>query len=529
MRRFTSSSIAGRTMMPVVASLLGLVGLAVLSALNIRDTMRDERRATMRSIVQEATSVAAYFQKQEQEGKLTRQEAQAKAKEVLRTQRFEGSGYLWVYLSDGTCALHGAKPDREGKNFLADKDTKGNLYIKDLVDAGRRPGGGFAEYWFPKPNQTDASPKEAFQQVFQPWDWGLGTGLYIDDIDHAFYQQLTHRMLLQVLPGLVVLTVIGLLIARGVTRPIKQATQALDSADLSTRLPEGAGRTELERLARALNHTLDNVSVVVRDVVSVSRDLEGCAQELNDASRTISAISDQATARATEGTEAAQWLCDSIGALAAGSEEMSVSIQEIANNAGAATRVAANAVSAAASTNETISRLGVSSTEIGDVVRVINGIAEQTKLLALNATIESARAGESGKGFAVVATEVKDLAQGTTTASEDIVRRVDALVSDTEEAVSAIQSIAEIISDINSYQVTIAGAIEEQTATTNEITRVVSDAAQNSRTVSTMIQEVADEAVQTQSGLAQVRRQAEHLTQTSAHLQQVVSVFQRGA
>lgn len=525
MRGPRSLSIANRLMALVGVSLLGLVSLAVLSSLNVRDTMRNERRATMRSIVQEATSIAEYYQKQEQAGTLTRQEAQDKAKEVLRTQRFEGSGYLWVYLSDGTCALHGSKPDREGKNFLADKDKKGNLYVKDLVDAGRRPGGGFAQYWFPKPNRTDASPKEGFQQHFQPWDWGIGTGLYVDDIDAAFYQQLLSRILLQVLPVLLVITGVGLLIARGVTRPIKQVTRTLDSADLSTRLDEGAGRTELELLAKALNHTLENVSEVVRGVASVSRNLEGCAQELDEASRSISTISDQATARAADGTEAAQALSDSIAALAAGSEEMSASIQEIANNAGAATGVAANAVAVATSTNETISRLGASSTEIGDVVRVINGIAEQTKLLALNATIESARAGESGKGFAVVATEVKDLAQGTTTASEDIVRRVDTLVGDTQEAVSAIQSIAEIISSINSFQVTIAGAIEEQTATTNEINRVVNDAAENSRTVSAMIREVADGAVETQAGLAQVRRQAERLTQTSAELQQAVSVF----
>jgi methyl-accepting chemotaxis protein len=183
----------------------------------------------------------------------------------------------------------------------------------------------------------------------------------------------------------------------------------------------------------------------------------------------------------------------------------------------------------ATSTNETIARLGASSIEIGDVVRVINGIAEQTKLLALNATIESARAGESGKGFAVVATEVKELAQGTTTASEDIVRRVDTLVADTDQAVSAIQSIAEIISSINTYQVTIAGAIEEQTATTQEITQVVSNAADNGRAVSRLMRGVSDGAAQTHVGLAQVREQADRLTRTSSELQRTVSVFRLGS
>lgn len=527
-RRLTSGSIAARLMTLVALSLVGLIGLAVLSAMNVRDTMRAERQATMRSIVQEAMSTAAHFEEQAKAGKITREQAQEQAKEVLRVQRFEGGGYVWAHLSDGTCVLHGAKPEREGQNFLADKDKKGNLYVKGLVDVAERPDGGFTQYWFPKPEQTDPSPKEAFAQTFEPWGWGIGTGLYIDDIDAAFRRELLGVLTLQVLPVVLAILVIGLLIARSVTRPIKKVIATLDSADLSTRLDEGSGRTELERLGAALNRTLDNVTTVVRDVVVVSRELEGCAKELDDASRSISTFAQTASERAARGTAAAQALSQSIQALSAGSEQMGASIQEISSNASDATRVASTAVEAATATNETISRLGVSSTEIGVVVNVINGIAAQTKLLALNATIESARAGESGRGFAVVATEVKDLAQGTTTASEDIVRRVDALVADTEQAVSAIQSIVEIISSINTYQVSIAGAIEQQTATTVEIAHVVSDAADNGRTVSQLMSDVSEGVAQTHGALGKVREQTERLTRTSAELHRTVSVFRLG-
>ena len=116
-RRIAFGSIAARLMALVALTLVGLLSLAVLSALNVRDTMRTERQATMRSIVQEAISVADYFEKQAREGKLSQETAQERAKEALRAQRFEGSGYLWIYLSDGTCALHGSKPEREGKNL----------------------------------------------------------------------------------------------------------------------------------------------------------------------------------------------------------------------------------------------------------------------------------------------------------------------------------------------------------------------------------------------------------------------------
>ena len=138
------------------------------------------------------------------------------------------------------------------------------------------------------------------------------------------------------------------------------------------------------------------------------------------------------------------------------------------------------AVDVVETTNETVAKLGTVGQEIGNVVKVITSIAEQTNLLALNATIEAARAGEAGKGFAVVASEVKELAQETARATEDIARRVEAIQADTGGAVDAIGEIAAIIASINDYQTTIASAVEEQTATTNEMSRNVAEASAGS-------------------------------------------------
>ena len=164
----------------------------------------------------------------------------------------------------------------------------------------------------------------------------------------------------------------------------------------------------------------------------------------------------------------------------AATREMTASIEEISRSATESARVANSAVKMADSTNHVVGKLGESSAEIGKVIKVINSIAEQTNLLALNATIEAARAGEAGKGFAVVANEVKDLAKETAKATEDIGQRIDAIQNDTQTAVDAIQKISEVINRINDISGTIASAVEEQTATSNEIARSVVEAARGS-------------------------------------------------
>jgi methyl-accepting chemotaxis protein len=148
--------------------------------------------------------------------------------------------------------------------------------------------------------------------------------------------------------------------------------------------------------------------------------------------------------------------------VAAGTQEMIATIREIASTAQEAARVAQSAVETAGTASEQAHRLGQSSTEIMAIVKAITSIAEQTNLLALNATIEAARAGESGRGFAVVAGEVKELANETARATEDINRRVEAILG-------AIGEIRSVINRISELQITVAGAVEEQSATTEEI------------------------------------------------------------
>jgi methyl-accepting chemotaxis protein len=204
---------------------------------------------------------------------------------------------------------------------------------------------------------------------------------------------------------------------------------------------------------------------------------------------------------------------------------MGASIREIAQNASHAAKVAGQATEAAASTNEQVARLGESSIEIGNVVKVITSIAEQTNLLALNATIEAARAGEAGKGFAVVAGEVKELAQETAKATEDIARRVEAIQADTTGAVGAIGEIGTIIASINDYQLTIASAVEEQTATPTEMSRSVTEAATGSGEIAATITGVASATAGNTEVLEQMGASISELARMSEDMRLRVSAF----
>jgi methyl-accepting chemotaxis protein len=327
--------------------------------------------------------------------------------------------------------------------------------------------------------------------------------------------------------GTAIAALLGLAIAGAIRRPLRRVEAALAAmADRNLTVEVAVdSHDEVGRMAQALARAQHNVRDVISRVVASSDAVAASSEQLSATSAQIAAASEESSTQASVVAAATEQLSSNVQTVAAGSEQMDSSIREIAVNANEAARVAATVVHAAEATNVTISKLGASSQEIGDVVKVITSIAAQTNLLALNATIEAARAGEAGKGFAVVANEVKELAQETSRATEDIVHRVDAIQADTESAVVAIGQIKEIISSINDAQLTIASAVEEQTATTNEMARNVSEAASGSDEIAANISGVATAMSSATSALEQSRVAIDELARMSAELRSEVSSF----
>jgi methyl-accepting chemotaxis protein len=279
------------------------------------------------------------------------------------------------------------------------------------------------------------------------------------------------------------------------------------------RLKEDIGRMaqDLHDSIRSFSQNTQTVASSAEQLTAVSHQMAGNAEETATQANVVASASDEVSRNVT--------------AVAAGAEQMQASIREIAKNANEAARVARNAVSAAHTTNETVNKLGDSSQEIGKVIKVITSIAQQTNLLALNATIEAARAGEAGKGFAVVANEVKELAKQTAKATEEIGGKIEAIQTDTKEAVKAIGDIGAIINQINDISNSIASAVEEQTVTTNEIGRSVNEAAKGTNAIASNISGVAEAAKSTTKGATETQRAAAELSRMAAQLQSVVSKY----
>ncbi|RMI06988.1 methyl-accepting chemotaxis protein [Cellulomonas triticagri] len=327
--------------------------------------------------------------------------------------------------------------------------------------------------------------------------------------------------------GLAIVLVIGFVVARRLARDageVRGALEAMARGDLTVGA-QVRSVDELGDMARALDEAQTSLRGVVSGVAETAQTVAAAAEELSAASTQVVAGSDETSAQAGVVAAAAEQVSRNVQTVAAGAEQMGASIREIAQNASQAAKVAGQATEVAAVTNDQVTRLGESSQEIGNVVKAITSIAEQTNLLALNATIEAARAGEAGKGFAVVAGEVKELASETAKATEDIVRRVEAIQADTDAAVTAIGEIGHIIASINDYQLTIASAVEEQTATTTEMSRSVAEAATGSGEIASNITGVASSAATSSTTLGQMGDSIGELARLSEDLRVRVARF----
>jgi methyl-accepting chemotaxis protein len=333
--------------------------------------------------------------------------------------------------------------------------------------------------------------------------------------------------------GAVVLIGLGsFTLVRSISSALQRLTRMIEDiaegeGDVTKRLEVASNfsQDELGNVSRLFNLFMDKLQELLRGVVAHTHKLGTASQQLLAASQQITTNSGETAVQANAVSRVTQQVSQNLQSLSTGAGEMTSTIQSIAANANDAAKVASSAVTTAQDANTTVAKLGQSSAEIGVVIKVIKSIAQKTNLLALNATIEAARAGEAGKGFAVVANEVKELAKQTAKATEEISHKITAIQGDTQDAIRAIGTVSGVINQINDISATIAAAVEEQSATTNEMTRNAGEAATGAGDISENIGGVAQAADGTSARAQESQKAAQDLAAIATELSQLMAQF----
>jgi methyl-accepting chemotaxis protein len=363
-----------------------------------------------------------------------------------------------------------------------------------------------------------------------------------------------------VIGALVLAMVVGvgaaILLIRDVSAGIKSIIspmQALGTGDLTAMVPHQGEKTEIGAMADTLQvfkqalidkRAADEAAAADaeakiergRRVDQITRDFEtmigevvetvsSASTELEASAGTLTATAERAQELTTSVAAASEQASTNVQSVASATEEMASSVNEISRQVQESANIASQAVQQARVTNDRVGELANAAARIGDVVELINNIAGQTNLLALNATIEAARAGEAGRGFAVVASEVKALAEQTAKATGEISTQISGIQAATQESVGAIKEIGDTIGRMSEIASTIASAVEEQGAATQEISRNVQQAAQGTMQVSSNITDVQRGASETGSASTQVLSAAQSLSSDSTRLKDEVSRF----
>jgi methyl-accepting chemotaxis protein len=321
----------------------------------------------------------------------------------------------------------------------------------------------------------------------------------------------------------------SIVISRQIVAPLGRLADRLrdiaqGEGDLTKRL-EINSQDEIGQAAKWFNTFMDKLQMVISKLATNTNGVATSSEQMSEVNQTLISNAEETSTQADQVTTAAQQVNQNLQTVSTATGEMSTSIQDIAKNATEAAKVAGEAMKTARDTNTVVMKLGESSAEIGQVIKVITSIAQKTDLLALNATVEAARAGEVGAGFAVVANEVKELAKQTAAATEDISRRIEAIQTDAKGAVKAIETISGIVNRVNEISGSIAAAVEEQSAATNEMSRNVAEAARASEEITRNMNGVAEAAQSTSKGVGDSRQSAEQLAKMSTQLHELVSQF----
>tara|TARA_R110002111_G_scaffold1708_15_gene11792 strand:+ start:2294 stop:3928 length:1635 start_codon:yes stop_codon:yes gene_type:complete len=538
MKLLRSIRISQRIWLILIIALVSNLIMQGLSLSHLNKEIREAEITKATHLVEIAHDLMSFYHQKELSGELTGEQARKEAMSALSSLRYDNNEYYWVNDMNNIMIMHPLAPQTVGVDLTTMRNTEGVNVISEMVALARSKGTASFEYNWPKPGEEEGTAKIAAFKHFKPWDYMVGTGIYIDDMQAKFASAIASSVVTMTLVTLIMIALLYL-IGRSITQPLNSVVDAMrgvasGEADLTRRLDDGA-RDEVSQIAHFFNQFNSNLAVIIHQLGDSARQLISSSHQLDQ-------ISGNSLRDMNNQSERMELMATAIN-------EITYGVQDVAQNANAAAQEVENANEGAnngrhqvAKTIQEINLLSTSvqtavehmqtlssdAQEITSVLDVIRNIAEQTNLLALNAAIEAARAGEMGRGFAVVADEVRNLAQRTQQSTEEIHNMISKLQTNTQtvvgvinessrhsqqsveqvnEAGKALELIAHSMQQLVALNASIASATTQQSTVVEDVNRNVTEAAELARETT----DGARETAQAGQHLASLGRQIDEL------------------
>lgn len=465
----------------------------------------------IKSEVETMLSLVQTIEADQREGKYAPGEARELATHLIRESRFGESGYFWVDRSDGTNVVLLGN-DSEGSNRYDLQDAQGNYMIRDLIEAALN-GGGYVNYYFPKSGGDIPLPKRGYTAYFKPYDWVIGTGNYIDDIQLILDEKekiatgemkrnISVSMMITV-SSLFIVALLSLILGKRISNPLVHASQ------LAARIAKGELDIEIDSRFKGLKDETGRMLNAFDDM----------AGTLNRTIRSISDASNQVSSGASQISETTQMLSSgaseqaaSVEQISSSMEQLTANIQQNQENSLEADDIAKKVSREATLGGESVAETVKAMTSIAEKIIVIDEIARNTNMLALNAAIEAARAGDAGKGFAVVASEVRKLAENSGKAAGEIAEISSNSLSIANKAgqiindlIPQIQRTSEHIQNINAASREQSAGAEQINLGIKQLDLVIQQNASSSEELASMAEELSSQAIMMEENVNQFK------------------------